>query len=196
MSDNGRTSTVLVVDDNPENIDLLGGVLNQDYKIKVALNGEKALEIAGSDPPPDIILLDIMMPGMDGYKVCRRLKSDAGTRDIPVIFVTSMSEVEDETKGLEVGAIDYVTKPISPPIVRARVKNHLELKQAREYLKNQNEILEQRVEERTREVIDLQRVEFELRAAQEKVENELNIAAQIQRSSLPSNFLAFPELIV
>jgi len=193
MSDNGRTSTVLVVDDNPENIDLLGGVLNQDYKIKVALNGEKALEIAGSDPPPDIILLDIMMPGMDGYKVCRRLKSDAGTRDIPVIFVTSMSEVEDETKGLEVGAIDYVTKPISPPIVRARVKNHLELKQAREYLKNQNEILEQRVEERTREVIDLQRVEFELRAAQEKVENELNIAAQIQRSILPSTFPAFPE---
>jgi sigma-B regulation protein RsbU (phosphoserine phosphatase) len=130
---------------------------------------------------------------MDGYEVCRILKSDAKTQDIPVIFVTSLSEVEDETKGLEVGAIDYVTKPISPAIVKARVKNHLELKEAREYLKNQNEILELRVEERTREVLDLQRVEFELRATKEKVENELNIAAQIQRSILPSDFPAFPE---
>ncbi len=193
MFDKGRTSTVLVVDDNPENIDLLDDVLNSDYKIRAALNGEKALKIAGSENSPDLILLDIMMPGMAGYEVCRRLKSDAKTQDIPVIFVTSMSDVEDETKGLEVGAIDYITKPISPAIVKARVKNHLELKQAREYLKNQNEILELRVEERTREVLDLQRVEFELRAAQEKVENELNIAAQIQRSILPSHFPAFPE---
>lgn len=184
---------VLVVDDSPENIDLLGNVLKQDYEIKVALSGEKALKLAGSEKPPDIILLDIMMPGMDGYEVCRRLKSDAKTQDIPVIFVTSMSEVEDETKGLEVGAVDYITKPIRSPIVQARVKSHIELKEAREYLKNQNEILEHRVEERTREVLDLQRVEFELRATQEKVENELNIAAQIQRSILQSNFPAFPE---
>ena len=193
MSDSGRKNTVLVVDDSPENIDLLGNVLNQDYEIKVALSGEKALKIAGSEKSPDIILLDIMMPGMDGYEVCRRLKSDAKTQDIPVIFVTSMSEVEDETKGLEVGAVDYITKPIRSPIVQARVKSHIELKEAREYLKNQNEILEYRVKERTREVLDLQRVEFELRAAQEKVENELSIAAQIQRSILPSNFPAFPE---
>jgi len=193
MSDTRITNTVLVVDDAPENIDLLDGVLNKDYKIKAALNGEKALKIAGSENPPDIILLDIEMPGMDGYEVCRRLKSDAKTQDIPVIFVTSMSEVEDETKGFDVGAIEYITKPISPAIVKARVKNHLELKEAREYLKNQNEILELRVEERTREVLELQRVEFELRAAQEKVENELNIAAQIQRSILPSDFPAFPE---
>ena len=193
MSDSIKKYTVLVVDDRPENIDLLGDILNRDYEIKVALNGEKALQIAGSKKPPDIILLDIMMPGMDGYEVCRRLKSDAITQDIPVIFVTSMGEVEDETKGLELGAIDYITKPIRPPIVQARVKSHIELKEARENLKNQNEILEQRVEERTREVLDLQRVEFELRAAQEKVENELNIAAQIQRSILPSNFPAFPE---
>jgi sigma-B regulation protein RsbU (phosphoserine phosphatase) len=193
MSDSGRKNTVLVVDDSPENIDLLGGVLNPDYKIKVALNGEKALQIAGTEKPPDIILLDIMMPGMDGYEVCRRLKADTKTRDIPVIFVTSMSEVEDETKGLALGAIDYITKPIRSPIVQARVKSHIELKAARESLKNQNKILEQRVEERTREVLDLQRVEFELRAAQEKVEYELNIAAQIQRSILPSNFPAFSE---
>ena len=182
-----------MVDDSPENIDLLGNILNHDYEIKVALSGEKALKIAGSEKSPDIILLDIMMPGMDGYEVCRRLKSDAKTQDIPVIFVTSMSEVEDETKGLEVGAVDYITKPIRSPIVQARVKSHIELKEAREYLKNQNEILERRVDERTREVLDLQRVEFELRAAQEKVENELSIAAQIQRSILPSNFPAFPE---
>ena len=193
MSNSGRKDMVLVVDDSPENIDLLGNVLNQDYEIKVALSGEKALKIAGSEKPPDIILLDIMMPGMDGYEVCRRLKSDAKTQDIPVIFVTSMSEVEDETKGLDVGAIDYITKPISPAIVKARIKNHLELKEAREYLKNQNEILEQQVEKRTREILDLQRVEFELRASKEKVENELNIAAQIQKSILPSDFPAFPE---
>lgn len=193
MTDNGRKKTVLVVDDSPENIDLLGNILSRDYEIKVALNGEKALKIAGTDNPPDIILLDIMMPRMNGYEVCRRLKSNVETQDIPVIFVSSMSDVEDETKGLEVGAIDYITKPIRFPIVQARVKNHIELKEAREYLKNQNKILEQRVEERTREVLELQRVEFELRAAQEKVENELNIAAQIQRSILPSKFPAFPE---
>jgi len=193
MSDNRRKNTVLLVDDSPENIDILGDVLKQDYEIKVALSGEKALQIAGSKNLPDIILLDIMMPGMDGYEACRRLKSDAKTQDIPVIFVTSMSEVEDEAKGLKVGAIDYITKPISPAIVKARVKNHLELKEAREYLKTKNEILELRVEERTRKVLELQRVEFELRVAQEKVENELNIAAQIQRSILPSDFPAFPE---
>lgn len=134
-----------------------------------------------------------MMPGMDGYEVCQRLKSDSKTQDIPVIFVTSMSEVEDETKGLKLGAIDYVTKPIRSPIVQAKVKSHIELNDARESLKNQNEILEQRVQERTREVLDLQRVEFELRAAHEKVENELNIAVQIQRSIMPFNFPAFPE---
>ena len=193
MSDSGRKNTILVVDDSPENIDLLGNALSGDYEIKVALNGKKALKIAGTEKPPDLILLDVMMPGMDGYEVCRRLKSNAKTLDIPVIFVTSMSEVEDETKGLEVGAIDYITKPIRSPIVQARVKNHIELKEAREHLKNQNKILEQRVEKRTKEVLELQRVEFELRAAQEKVENELNIAAQIQRSILPSNFPAFPE---
>jgi len=192
MSDNEKKNTVLVVDDSPENIDLLGDALSQDYNIKVALNGEKALNIAGAKSQPDIILLDIMMPGMDGYEVCRRLKSRDKTRDIPVIFVTSMNEVEDETKGLELGAIDYITKPIRSRIVQARVKSHIELKEAREFLRNQNKILEQRVEERTREVLALQRVEFELRAAQEKVENELNIAAQIQRSILPSNFPAFP----
>lgn len=193
MSYNGLTNTILVVDDAPENIDILNGALNKEYKIKAALNGEKALKIARAEKPPDLILLDIMMPGMDGYEVCRRLKSDSKTQDIPVIFVTSMNEVEDETKGLELGAIDYITKPVRSSIVQARVKSHIELKVAREALKIQNKILEQRVQERTREIIDLQRAEFELRAAQEKVENELNIAAKIQRGILPSNFPTFPE---
>lgn len=193
MPDNTTINTVLIVDDSPENIDLLGEILKNKYKIKVALNGIKALKIAMSEYPPDIILLDIMMPDMNGYEVCLRLKSDAKTQDIPVIFVTSMSEIEDEKKGLEIGAIDYITKPFSSAIVKARVKNHIELKEAREHLKNQNKILELRVEERTKELLELQRVEFELRSDQEKVDNELNIAAQIQRSILPSDFPAFPE---
>ena len=135
MSDSGKKNTILVVDDSPENIDLLGNALSRDFEIKVALNGEKALKIAGAEKPPDLILLDVKMPGIDGYEVCRRLKSNSKTREIPVIFVTSLSEVEDETKGLELGAIDYITKPIRPPIVQARVRSHIELKDAREYLK-------------------------------------------------------------
>ena len=132
MSDSRITNTILIVDDAPENIDLLDGVLNKDYKIKAALNGEKALKIAGSEKPPDIILLDIEMPGMDGYEVCRRLKADPQTRDIPIIFVTAKSDESDETKGLEIGAVDYITKPFSPPIVQARVKTHLALKMMRQ----------------------------------------------------------------
>jgi len=132
MSNSEIKNSVLVVDDNPENIDLLGSILHQDHKIKVALNGNKALKIAGSEDPPDIILLDIMMPDMDGYEVCRRLKADPKTRDIPIIFVTAKSDTSDETKGLEIGAVDYITKPFSPPIVQARVKTHLTLKMMRQ----------------------------------------------------------------
>ena len=122
MKDKGSRQTVLVVDDTPENIDVLSGVLRSDYKVKAALNGEKALKIARSDSPPDIILLDIMMPEIDGYEVCGRLKADPLTAKIPIIFVTAKVEIEDEQKGLELGAVDYITKPISPPIVKARVK--------------------------------------------------------------------------
>ncbi|MES9966983.1 MAG: response regulator, partial [Sedimenticola sp.] len=120
--------TILVVDDVPENIDVLDGVLHETYKVKAAVNGQRALKIAASDNPPDLILLDIMMPEMDGYEVCRRLKEDERTCGIPVIFVTAMNEVEDERKGLELGAVDYITKPYSPAIVQARVKTHLTLK--------------------------------------------------------------------
>jgi len=119
--------TVLVVDDMPENIDVLVGTLKQDYNVKAAINGEMVLKIVRASPPPDIILLDIMMPGIDGYEVCRRLKADYTTRHIPIIFITAKIGLDDELKGLEMGAVDYITKPISPPIVKARVKTHLAL---------------------------------------------------------------------
>jgi len=127
--DPAEMKTILVVDDTPDNLTLLSDLLKGSYKVKIANSGEKALKIALSDAPPDLILLDIMMPVMDGYEVCQRLKRDPVTMDIPLIFLTAKNEVEDEKKGLELGAIDYITKPISPPIVLARVKNHLALQQ-------------------------------------------------------------------
>jgi CheY-like chemotaxis protein len=119
---------ILVVDDERLNINVLVDLLKPDYKMMAAKNGEQALKAVRIAKPPDLILLDIMMPEMDGYEVCRRLKADDATRDIPVIFVTAMVDTSDETKGLEVGAVDYLTKPISPPIVQARVKTHLALR--------------------------------------------------------------------
>ncbi|MFH1113823.1 MAG: diguanylate cyclase [Pseudomonadota bacterium] len=118
---------ILIVDDAPANIRILGQALSSDYRLSVATNGADALEIVRSDPP-DIILLDIVMPGMDGYEVCKRLKEDDLTRNIPVIFVTGKTHEEYEFRGLELGAVDYIAKPFSLPIVKARVKNHLELK--------------------------------------------------------------------
>ncbi|GIU15787.1 two-component system response regulator [Shewanella sp. c952] len=118
--------TLLVVDDTPANIDVLAGMLKDDYQIKVAKNGEIALKIA-KRLPLDLILLDIMMPGIDGFEVCRRLKSDHTTRHIPIIFVTAKITAEDELKGLELGAVDYITKPFNPPIVQQRVKTQLAL---------------------------------------------------------------------
>lgn len=133
--------TILIVDDAPENIDVLAGILSADYDIKVAINGPKALKIAAVKPVPDLILLDIMMPEMDGYEVCSRLKESEVTVKIPVIFVTAKIEIADEQKGLELGAVDYIAKPVSPPIVLARIKNHLALKQAQDHLE---ELVEQR----------------------------------------------------
>jgi putative two-component system response regulator len=150
--------TILVVDDTPDNLILMSSLLKTDYKVKIANNGEKALRIAASDAPPDLILLDIMMPGMDGYEVCQRLKREPKTMNIPVIFLTAKNEMEDEKQGLELGAVDYITKPISPAIVLARVKNHLALKSMQEFLRDQNAFLELEVAKRTREVIALQDV--------------------------------------
>lgn len=126
--------TILIADDIPMNIKILGDALKADYSIRFATDGLKALEVARSFPPPDLILLDIMMPGMDGYDVCRALKEDNETQSIPIIFITAMSQEEDETKGLELGAVDYITKPFSLPIVKARIKTHIELKRHRDML--------------------------------------------------------------
>ncbi len=146
-------ATILIVDDTPENLILMNNLLKDDYKVKVSNSGEKALKIVASDSPPDLILLDIMMPGMDGYEVCRRLKCDLSTSDIPIIFLTARSEMEDEKKGLELGAVDYIIKPISPHTVLARIKNHLELKTMTEALKDQNTFLEIEVAKRTAELV-------------------------------------------
>ena len=120
--------TLLLVDDSPNNIILLSDILNNDYKLKVAPNGKRALVLAGKNPQPDLILLDIMMPEMDGYEVCRRLKDDPVTAGIPVIFVTVRSEEIDEANGLSLGAVDYISKPFSTPILLARVQTHINLR--------------------------------------------------------------------
>lgn len=136
---------ILIVDDKPENLTIMNEILYDEYKVKATTNPEIALKIAATPKLPDIILLDIMMPVMDGYEVCRRLKSNHVTKNIPVIFVTSKNHEIDETKGFELGAVDYITKPISPSIVKARVKTHLALY-------NQQVMLEEKVKERTAEL--------------------------------------------
>lgn len=135
MDNTPHKSTVLIVDDTPENIDLLLGALGDKYHTRIALNGEKAIKIAES-VRPDLILLDIMMPGMDGYQVCRTLKTNSDTQNIPIIFITALGSVEDEERGLRLGAVDYIVKPISPPIVRARVQNHIRLKMKSDLLES------------------------------------------------------------
>jgi class 3 adenylate cyclase len=145
-------ATILVVDDTPANLALMVEILKPDYRTRVAINGEKALELVLGGDPPDLILLDIMMPGLNGYEVCRRIKERPETRDIPIIFVSAMGEVEDETRGLDLGGVDYVTKPISPPIVRARIRTHLAVsRQARE-LAELNHTLERRVAQGVQEL--------------------------------------------
>jgi len=134
MNSNLPRQKILIVDDMPTNIKVLGDALKREYTVLFATSGDKALTIAFSPHPPDLILLDIMMPDMDGYEVCRRLKSDKQTWDIPGIFISSKSEEEHETLGLEFGAVDYIRKPFSLPIARARVKTHLELKRHRDFL--------------------------------------------------------------
>jgi signal transduction histidine kinase len=137
-----KKPTILVVDDTADNLILMNNLLKSDYQVKVVNSGKKALTIAISDSPPDLILLDIMMPDMDGYEVCQRLKGDPKSMDIPVIFLTSKVEVEDERKGLGLGAVDYITKPISPPIVMARVKSHLALQEKNRELMNARAVAE------------------------------------------------------
>jgi putative two-component system response regulator len=147
-----RRPTVLVVDDATQNLSLMVGLLCDQYEVRVARNGLQALEIARSTMPPDLILLDVVMPEMDGYTVCRQLKSHPRTADIPVIFLTAKNEVEDEQQGFSLGAADYITKPISAAIMLARVKTHLALKASVDFLRDENVFLEQEVARRTAEV--------------------------------------------
>lgn len=158
--------TILIVDDTPINLGVISGALKDTYKTKVATNGEKALAIASSEDKPDLILLDVMMPVMDGYEVCRRLKANSATQSIPVIFLTGQTGTEDETKGFEVGAVDYIHKPFSEAVVKARVHTHLMLREAHEQIARQL-------------------VEINL---------ELEMARQIQLSILPSDTPKIPGL--
>jgi putative two-component system response regulator len=143
-----KTTTILVVDDIPENLTLLGQLLSPDYRVQVAPSGARALQVAMTPPHPDLILLDVMMPEMDGYAVLEALQREPATRDIPVIFVTALSDGDDEERGLSSGAADYITKPISPSILLARVAAHLEAKQARDWLKDRNAVLESEIARR------------------------------------------------
>ena len=147
--------TILVVDDTPVNLKLLNDLLKGQYRVKVANNGMKALELAAT-APPDLVLLDIMMPEMDGYEVCRRLKADPALCQVPVIFLTAKTEIDDETLGFSVGAVDFIHKPISPPIVLARIKTHLEIKAWHDFMQNQNIWLQKEVERRLSEINHLQ----------------------------------------
>jgi putative two-component system response regulator len=144
--------TILIVDDVPQNITIINALLKDEYHTRVATTGAQALALACAAQQPDLILLDIELPEMDGYEVCRILKADRVTREIPVIFLTAKTDQQDEVRGFELGAVDYITKPVSPPVLQARVRTHLMLTEAKLFLRNQNRLLEERVFERTREI--------------------------------------------
>lgn len=143
--------TLLLVDDTPENLTVLGEILMPHYRVRVASSGARALAATTTDPRPDLVLLDVMMPEMDGYEVISRLRADPRTRELPVIFVTALDSTEDEAHGLELGAVDYITKPVRPAIVLARVRAQLELKEARDRMRDQNAWLEAEIARRMRQ---------------------------------------------
>lgn len=155
MSQQGDKKTILIVDDTAENRTLITGLLKDEYRVLAAVSGMQALELCERFKP-DMVLLDIMMPVMDGYEVCYQLKKNPKTESIPVIFLTAKSQIEDEQKGFDVGAVDYILKPISPPILLARVQTHLKLQYVLDSLKDHNDELERRVKERTEELEMLQ----------------------------------------
>lgn len=163
MSDEEEKPVVLAVDDTPENLDVVKGILVPEYKVKVVTSGALALKIVEKQPP-DIILLDIMMPEMDGYEVCRRLKANPATAEIPVIFLTAKDQTADEAEGFALGAADYIHKPVNPPILQARVKTHVALKKSFDELHDMSEALAR---------------------AKERMEAELNVGRDIQHSMLP-----------
>jgi sigma-B regulation protein RsbU (phosphoserine phosphatase) len=171
MTEQKTKAVVLAVDDTPENLDVVRGILTPEYTVKVATNGPLALKIVEKQAP-DLVLLDIMMPDMSGYDVCERLKSNPATRDIPVIFLTAMDQTTDEAKGFKLGAADYITKPVNPPILEARVRTHLALK---------------------RSMDELNRAYGLIKRQKDRMEDELNIGHKIQMSMLPLVFPPYPD---
>ncbi len=143
---------ILIVDDSPQNLAVLGALLQPTYRVRTANSGDRALHLMSQTPRPDLVLLDVMMPDVDGYQVLRLMRAEPALRDVPVIFITAMTAVEDESHGLELGAVDYITKPLRPSIVLARVQTHLALKQARDRLQGDKASLELEVQRRTREI--------------------------------------------
>jgi len=158
QSEESLRPLILAVDDSSDNLWVLSGLLKNQYRVKLAGSGEKALQIARGSPTPDLILLDVMMPDLSGYEVCRQLKAAPATRDIPIIFLTAMSGTEDEKVGLALGAADFITKPINPPIVLARVATQLQAKAGADFLRDQNQFLQTEVQKRTRELAAIQDV--------------------------------------
>ena len=154
MSVPSNRPTVLLVDDEPFNLSLLDEILNKNYTIQKASNGQEALDLAFASPP-DLILIDVMMPNMDGFEVCRRLKKNAGTMHVPVIFITAKNEIRDEELGFTVGASDFIHKPISAPIVAARVRAHLKIKLMQDYLRSENKMLIKKTGEKSDELQQL-----------------------------------------
>lgn len=155
MSDTSKPRhTVLVVDDEPFNLSLMDELLKKDYVVQKANNGPEALKQAFADPP-DLILIDVMMPNMDGFELCRLLKDNATTMHIPVIFITAKNEVSDEERGFAMGASDFIHKPISAPIVAARVRTHLKIKLMQDYLRRENTMLLRNAGEKTAELQQL-----------------------------------------
>ena len=171
MNMESKKPIILAVDDTPENLDVVKGILASDYVIKAAISGPIALKIAEKQQP-DLVLLDVMMPGMDGYEVCQKLKDNPETRDIPVIFLTAMDQTSNETRGFSLGAADYIFKPVIPPILKARVKTHLALKESMDELNLAYGII---------------------KSQKDRMEEELNIGRDIQMSMLPLEFPAFPD---
>ena len=165
--------TILVVDDTPDNLFLVSNLLKDLYTVKVANSGEKALKYLYESTAPDLILLDIMMPVLSGYDVIKKIKEDTILKDIPIIFLTAKNSIEDEKIGFELGAADYITKPISPPILLARVKTQLENKIAADFLRDKNQFLEDEIEKRTKEVVAIQNVTiFAMASLAETRDNE------------------------
>lgn len=174
--------TILVVDDEPSNIAILSEILSDNYKVTAATNGAKAIQHCFSGKIPDLILLDVIMPEMDGYAVCKTLKNDPRTRNIPILFVTAKSSIEDEKLGLELGAIDYIRKPFSPPVILQRVKNHLAMY-------NQNRVLDEMIQRRTKELhLSRREIISRLGTAAEFKDNQTGL--HVKRMSIYSSLIA------